>query len=233
MHERSAFITLTYSPEHLPPDGSLRVKDWQDFAKRLRKRIGRFRFFHAGEYGSENNRPHYHAAIFGQDFEADRVFLRKSGNNTLYRSPLLDEVWAKGYASIGKLEPASASYIAKYVVKRCTGDGAYERVDQVSGEVTKVAPEYATMSRRPGIGAGFYERYGAELRRLGFVPLGDGKKAPIPSYYQKLFAKEDPEAARREALERQERVSKDPDNGWRRLRVREECAEARQQNRSR
>ena len=39
-HEESAFITLTYDENNLPEGGSLEVKHFQDFMKRLRKRVG-------------------------------------------------------------------------------------------------------------------------------------------------------------------------------------------------
>ena len=58
LHERNCFITLTYNDENLPSDRSLKMKHYQDFMKRLRKRYGEgIRFFHCGEYGSLNQRP--------------------------------------------------------------------------------------------------------------------------------------------------------------------------------
>jgi len=39
MHENNCFITLTYAPEYLPPDGGLIKSDFQKFIKRLRKSI--------------------------------------------------------------------------------------------------------------------------------------------------------------------------------------------------
>jgi len=39
MHEDNCFITLTYAPEYLPPDGSLVKSDFQKFMKRLRKQV--------------------------------------------------------------------------------------------------------------------------------------------------------------------------------------------------
>lgn len=37
MHPFNCFVTLTYSDEHLPSDGSLRYRDFQTFMKRLRQ----------------------------------------------------------------------------------------------------------------------------------------------------------------------------------------------------
>ena len=61
MHVSTWFVTLTYNEESLPP--FLVRRDLQNFFKRLRKRIP-CRHFSCGEYGSQGNRPHYHAIIF-------------------------------------------------------------------------------------------------------------------------------------------------------------------------
>lgn len=58
------FLTLTYDNEHLPPDGELSKRDLQLFIKRLRKVNPGIRYFAVGEYGTDFERPHYHAVIF-------------------------------------------------------------------------------------------------------------------------------------------------------------------------
>ena len=47
LHIFNCFITLTYSPEFLPDDGSLDLKHFQKFMKRFRKKIAplQVRFF--------------------------------------------------------------------------------------------------------------------------------------------------------------------------------------------
>ena len=40
LYRDNCFITLTYSDLHLPEDGSLHVKHFQDFMKRFRKKFG-------------------------------------------------------------------------------------------------------------------------------------------------------------------------------------------------
>lgn len=228
-HAENSFITLTYSPNQLPADGGLRIEHWQRFAKRLRKSLGPFRFFHAGEYG-KLGRPHYHAAIFGHDFSEDRKVHRRSGKHTLFTSSHLERIWSHGYCSIGNLEPASARYIAKYVTKKYTGDqaeSAYTRVNKKTGECWSIRPPYATMSRRPGLGHSYYQKYGAEIHKHGTVRFLDGSEAPIPTYYQKLLSEEDPEAGEAEAKRRRSFFAASPDQTWERLIVREDCAEAR------
>lgn len=72
MHEAkfykdNVFLTITYSPENLPADGSIHKEDLQLFLKRLRKALGeeKIRYFACGEYGEKYSRPHYHLIIFG------------------------------------------------------------------------------------------------------------------------------------------------------------------------
>lgn len=208
--KRNSFITLTYDNDHVPKDGSLNVKHWQDFAKRLRKKLGSFRFFHCGEYGDVNNRPHYHACIFGQDFSGDRFLLRDTKFGRLYRSEVLEETWGQGFCTVGGLSYESARYVARYVIKKASGSLSlerYQRYDPLTGECWSVRPEYVTMSRRPGIGRGWYEKYKKEVFPSDEV-VYNGRSHRVPRYYGGILELEDPEAyeeirfSRRASLER-------------------------------
>lgn len=247
MHDHSCFVTLTYSPEHVPSDGSLNKKHCQDFFKRLRKRLPgqKVRYFLCGEYGERLSRPHYHACIFGYDFP-DRVRLTRAGSEfPLYKSAFLDSVWRLGFCSIGELSFESASYVARYVVKKVTGRGAedhYWRLDEDTGELSQVSPEYVVMSRRPGIGAGWFEKYGAEVFPADEV-ISRGHPAKPPRFYDKLHEARDSDAFARVKRERIERAAAryldnsedvfvlDGDGRLKskrgRLSVKELCAEAR------
>lgn len=228
MHERNSFVTLTYDQEHVPADGSLRLEDWQKFAKRVRKELGPFRFFHCGEYGSENKRPHYHALLFGLDFGHDKV----SYSRTLYGSRTLDRLWGQGFTSIGNLTYESAAYVARYVMKKLTGPQGEERYQRVNGdgEVWSVKPEYCTMSRRPGIGAGWLEEFHNDVYPSDEV-VHDGRRHRVPKYYDNAGVRLSvlsPDALEELKAERRARVSSrredlTPD----RLAVRERCAAAR------
>lgn len=181
MHLHNSFVTLTYDQEHLPSDGSLRLEDWQKFAKRVRKELGPFRFFHCGEYGEKNQRPHYHALLFGLDFRHDRV----SYSQTLYGSRTLDRLWGQGFTSIGNLTYESAAYVARYVMKKLTGSQAeerYTRMDKSTGEFWSVKPEYCTMSRRPGIGSGWLEEFYEDVFPSDEV-VHSGRRHRVPRFY--------------------------------------------------
>ena len=84
LHKENCFITLTYGRGNLPPNSSLEHRDFQLFMKRLRKLRGRCRFYMCGEYGPLNQRPHYHACLFGVDFRSDRVPQGKSGSGAIF-----------------------------------------------------------------------------------------------------------------------------------------------------
>ena len=196
LYEQNCFLTLTYDDEHLPEDGSLNKKHFQDFMKRLRKKFpeSRIRYYHCGEYGEVSNRPHYHACLFNFDF-LDRVFFKETRGSRLYTSPVLDRLWPFGFSTIGDVSFESAAYVARYIMKKVTGDRAkehYERVNPETGEVVMLQPEYTTMSRRPGIGNDWMKFYSGDVFPHGFVVLR-GKKMKPPRYYDEIYEVDDPE----------------------------------------
>lgn len=193
LHSENSFVTLTYSPENLPADMSLNKRHWQLFAKRLRKARGPFRFFHCGEYGEIGARPHYHAILFGMAFD-DLVLLSGSGDRKLYSSKSLEGLWGLGMCSVGSVTFESAAYVARYALKKVTGDAAeahYERVSDVTGEVFSVQPEYVTMSRRPGIARDWYLKYSNEVFPYDEV-ISRGFPSRPPRYYDNLLADAEP-----------------------------------------
>jgi len=228
LHERNCFVTLTYSDEFVPRFGSLLMDDWQKFFKRLRRSLDeRVRFFGCGEYGTESGRPHYHACLFGVDF-ADKVLWSHRSGHDVYRSPLLERVWKYGQSEIGSLTFESAAYVARYSLKKVTGGKAsahYECVDPDSGEISSRLPEFATMSRRPGIGNGWFEKFGAEVYPSDEV-IVRGKSCKPPRFYDRLLAASSPEEAK-DVQRARNRARDRGDETAARLRVREVCAEAR------
>lgn len=184
LYERNCFLTLTYSDEFLPADGSLRFRDFQLFMKRLRFEFGSgIRFFHCGEYGDVNLRPHYHALLFNFDFDDKRLHAAGADGHRLYVSATLDRLWPLGFGVIGSVTFDSAAYVARYCVKKVTGSAA---ADHYAGR----APEYATMSRRPGIGAGWYERFKADVYPSDFV-VRAGRRMRPPKAYDRYLERED------------------------------------------
>lgn len=238
LHADNCFLTLTYSDEFLPEYGSLVKSDFQKFIKRVRKRYA-FRYFHCGEYGELSKRPHYHALFFGLDF-SDKVLWSVRNGNDVFRSDILESLWTFGNSEIGSLTFESAAYVARYCVKTLQNlrfrkgdresyvdalDREYSRLDPDTGELVLVAPEYVTMSRRPGIGNGWFEKFGTEVYPSDEV-IVRGKSCKPPRFYDRLLAASSPEEAasvRRARLLARSREDETPA----RLRVREVCAEAR------
>lgn len=215
MHERNSFVTLTYSDEHLPGDYGLDVGDWQKFAKRLRKRMGPFRFFHCGEYGERGSRPHYHALIFGHDFrDGARIIQREP--HSLWSSERLDEVWGLGRVTVGAVNVATASYVAQYCMKKLG-----------TSEYGGRKPPYVTMSRRPGLGAGWYEKYAGDVFPSDEV-IVEGQRFTPPRFYVEKLSDADQQEMKRNRAASVNREHTTPE----RLAVREECAKARMGSRS-
>lgn len=196
LYENNSFITLTYSNKHLPWDQSLKKKHFQNFMKALRREYPRdksdnIRYYHCGEYGERTKRPHYHAILFNLDFD-DKYLWRENPRTgeRYYRSETLEKVWGKGYCVIGEVTFQSAAYVARYILKKVTGNPAKDHynkiIDYNTGECVDLQPEYTTMSRRPGIGKKWYEQYKNQLHPDDFV-VWNGKKHKIPKYYDRLY----------------------------------------------
>lgn len=226
LHADNAFLTLTYDDDHLPVNRSLHYKHFQAFMKRLRKSIApkRVRFFMCGEYGELNGRPHFHACLFGHNF-ADRVYYRTvPSGSKLYVSHTLAGLWPYGFSSIGDVTLESAGYVARYVLKKLTGDGEskyYNIVDPSTGEIHVREKEFCHMSLRPGIGAGWLDRYTSDVYPSGEMVVR-GKKVYPPRYYDKRYKEGHPDefeelSASRVARSRQAFL----DNTDERLRVKE------------
>lgn len=196
LHENNAFITLTYSDSNLPRGGSLDYSDFQNFMKRLRKRIGtKVRFYCGGEYGEEQMRPHFHACLFGYDFP-DKLYYKKTGSGeSIYTSKLLESLWPLGLSSVGSVTFESAAYIARYCVQKVTGDlaEAHYRVVTEDGEIIDRVPEFNHMSLKPGIGRPWLEKFRTDVFPRDYVVV-NGVKTKPPKYYDRLFEKEDPGA---------------------------------------
>lgn len=229
-HAESSFLTLTYSPQSLPADGSLQLRHLQLFLKRLRFALApkRVRFLACGEYGERTRRPHYHVLLFGHAFLSDRErFKLTERGDALYTSKSLDSYWKFGQCFIGALTFQSAGYVARYSLKKVTGDRAkdhYTVVDTATGEVHELEPEFLVMSRNPGIGRRWFDAFKADIHPDDFV-IVNGMKAPVPAYYTKLLSSDEA------ASVKSQRKSKARKN-WRnntstRLAVREEVKRAK------
>lgn len=188
-------------------ESTLRKDHFQKFMKKLRKHhqgkewtineeksdeflsvIHRpIRYFHCGEYGETFGRPHYHALLFNFDFD-DKYLWRLSDCKTykIYRSSALEKLWPHGFAEIGSVTMQSAAYVARYVVKKVKGKEAedyYNRYRVDTGDcISHRYAEYVTMSRRPGIGKNWIDKWKDDVYPHDFTII-DGKQWKPPRYY--------------------------------------------------
>lgn len=231
-HAENSFLTLTYSEEHRPADGSVSPSDLRDFIRRLRRALSpkRVRFLACGEYGGSTWRPHYHVLLFGHEFLEDRVRYRKTPYGDTYKSQHLEELWGLGLCEVGSLTSQSAAYVARYSMKKITGDLAeshYFRPDPETGELRHLRPEFLAMSKQPGIGYDWFKKYAPDLRDDFAVVLSNNgaKKHTVPKYYDKLF--DERELAQRKLDRKAKARLHRADQTPARLKVREEVCVAK------
>lgn len=161
-HRHSAFITLTYANEFVPGSlctlesreihgMTLHPRDAELWLKKVRISYQRtasqkIRFFLCGEYGEENDRPHYHAILFG--FEAPDClsckWQLKRKDRYKYCDCTASKLWGMGNVYVGSVTPESMGYCCGYVTKKLA-----KEIRKDKGQY----PEYSRMSLRPGIGA--------------------------------------------------------------------------------
>ncbi len=195
-HEKNVSVTLTYDEKHLPPGGSITVRTMQLFLKKLRKHFHKekIRFLLCGEYGDLKGRPHYHAILYNCSFE-DQIYEEESKTgHSLYSSKTLSAIWGKGRALIGEVNFETSAYVARYIMKKITGDEASETY---KGKT----PEFNTMSRMPGLGATWLKKYHADVYPHDFIVI-DGKKRMPPKYFDTLYEQIDPDAYHQIKLKR-------------------------------
>ncbi len=224
LKDQNCFITLTYSDQRLPWDGSLVKLHFQKFIKSLRKRYKiTIRYYMCGEYGAKLSRPHYHACLFGIDFPDKEIWKETEGILT-YTSQTLEELWGRGFCTLGELNFETAAYTARYIAKKITGEKAeshYTVTDPTTGEIIHLEPEYNNMSLKPGIAKTWYEQYQGDVYPSDFL-IHCGKTVKIPRYFDKLLEQENPhelEIIKQERKKRAKRFASD--NTPERLAVRE------------
>lgn len=194
MHDASWFVTLTYDDDHVPYGNTLVREHPSKFVRSVRKRTRqRWRYFLAGEYGSDFSRPHYHVILFGHELPDKRFLYSREGNH-FFQSDVLSEAWGRGIVEVSTVSPSTMMYVTKYHVDKVNGDRAeahYSWFVESSGELVEREPEFALMSNRPGIGATWFDRYWSDCYPKGFVTSAGIRYRP-PRYYDRLLEARDP-----------------------------------------
>lgn len=190
--ESAKFITLTYEDDHIvfTKGGypTLCKRDLQTFLKRLRKKQSKItetkiRYYAVGEYGTRTLRPHYHIILFNV-------------HSTLLSS--IVDIWKLGQIHIGDVSDASIHYMTKYHVNANDRDELHE--EQLR--------EFATMSRKPGIGASYLERKAEWNKDHGRVyVMNNGYAQRMPRYYkEKIFSEAQRQVLADEAMSEAEKA---------------------------
>lgn len=197
MHEAeyvdtACFITLTYSPDYVPSDYSLRKSDLQKFLKRLRitldrQKLGHIRAYLAcGEYGSKRGRPHYHVLLLGWSPHDLQFYSTSYSGEPIYTSKFLESIWRFGFCPVGTLTGRSAAYVARYSKKLLNNAG------------NRLKPFVESSRRIPLVGVNGSGAIGSQwvvdnhkVLRLGYVhhPEHPDVKVRIPEYYFDLLKK--------------------------------------------
>lgn len=209
------FITLTYNDENLyiPEEittkdgetyyndgtwkGSLNKKDLQQFIKSVRNWFKReynhngVKFYACGEYGSSlyTNRPHYHIILMNcPEIELEPIGQNRVTKHGYYTNQRMEQIWHKGYITIGKVNWDTASYTAGYCQKKLFGE-IKEKYYAEKGQI----PIFSTMSRRPGIGKSYYDEHKNQIYELDEIINGKGKSIKPPKYFDRLMENENQE----------------------------------------
>lgn len=130
------------------------------------------RFYAVGEYGDDTHmwgRPHYHVAVFGLPSCENGITKSLEYGSCCSVCDLYARTWGKGHVFVGSLAYHSAGYIAGYVTKKMTAADD----ERLCGR----HPEFARMSRDPGIGVDAMWDVASELIRLGL----DESEEDVPS----------------------------------------------------
>jgi hypothetical protein len=215
MHDKNSFLTLTYDEGN--HDESLRPEHMTKFIKRVRNHLTKhnipqkIRYYQCGEYGTKTHRPHHHVLLFGYEFPDMTMFFKNSNGDKLYTSEILNKLWPYGHCTIGEANLATAIYTAGYIGKKIYGkkdangtlisggskNTNYTKVDYETGEIIELHKEYATMSTANGLGYSYFQKYKTDMFPKGYIhmpsPTGDLKPYPVPNYFYKKLAEEDPE----------------------------------------
>ena len=210
-NEYSIFLTLTYDEANLPMYGTLVKHHVQDFLKRLRFHSGtKFRYYIVGEYGTTCpdheivdcpvcgplHRPHYHGIFTWTP--PDKEMLGSRDGMPVYESKIIEKAWGKGSHEFGSCTFESCAYVARYIMKKQTGNNSHT-ADHYCKYLPKLdlwvdlPPEFAIMSRRPGIGKPWLCEYVDDVYPSDEVPIpGRGVIGKPPRYYDSIYEKSNP-----------------------------------------
>jgi len=190
----SLFVTLTYDTQHVPISAhgfmtlskgngrktetkDRKDSDTQAFFKRLRKdkKDEQIKYYMCGEYGTENDRPHYHLIIFSDTITIDDI----------------EKHWNLGSVHVGEVSGDSIAYCLKYLDKE-KRIPRFKRDDRV--------PEYSISSKNMGLDyvtPDIIKWHTEDLER-NYIVKEDGIKIALPRIYKEKIYTEQQKDQQRE-----------------------------------
>ena len=98
------FLTLTYNDDNLPEDGLCKKDHLKKFLNNLNTSYGlHLRYYACADYGSINNRCHYHAILL-----SEKKITHK----------MVDNIWKKGFSCLKECNTNNIKYTLRYTVKK-------------------------------------------------------------------------------------------------------------------
>ncbi len=147
----SYYITLTYGRDEYGDSGHIHAavltySDIQKYMKRVRKTVGKFKYFVVGEYGSERGRAHWHLIMFTNEPLSDEI---------KYEENYIEKHWPHGWSYFRKFHPQQAYYCCKYVFKDYKDDLKVSRHE---------------MSKKPPLGHDWFMQLADQYVEQGIAP---------------------------------------------------------------
>ncbi len=193
-HDDTAWITLTYNDENLPENSELNKNDYKIFLKALRKSVHpiKIRYYLCGEYGTDNNRPHYHIVLYGIGYNyAGLAEYNKRNHLNRYPEPVkkLLDLWGKGNIHFVEPSPALMTYVCSHITKDIPHDDIHKKAPEfhsMSGGLGKNAMHAITswLSTEEGV------KYYKQANDVPAVVRIDKKMRPIGKYLRNIIRRQ-------------------------------------------
>lgn len=216
------FLTLTYDALTVPmfSDGLLTLwkPDVQLFMKRLRHLVGKtkIKYFLCGEYGTETDRPHYHAIIFG--WRPDYGDCKQIGDILTHDD--IADCWRLGNVQVSGITDNHLYYVSGYILKSTL----YK-----DNLLSRKAP---FILNSQGLGLDYATAHADRVFDMSIT--AEGKVAPLPRYYIKKLGDVNKTKLVTNNTQRElallQRLAYNSDDPVERMLAKERVARSRQQN---
>ncbi len=154
------FALLTYGDDKLGEQGKIKAavltySDVQKYFKKLRKRVGKFKYFVVGEYGNKNDRAHWHVVLMTNK-PLEKAYAGKNRDRIKKDGVLRQQGdWDHGWSSFQDFVYTHARYCCKYLDK---------------GKQDEIKTSMLQMSKKPPIGTEYFQQVAKQYVDAGLSP---------------------------------------------------------------